>query len=266
MGRNLIFRNHEEAVISGPVTKTRELLYFIRCGKRKPESFDTIYSQSRSSIVLSLYEEPEWPIPQDCIIVAGGLSKYHAFYKVRRRLDFKFVFLLDADIELPNFSEDRILSKLLAKDVNCVQYSLSDDSHASHAFLKRTGSLDFRRVNFVEVMAPIFTSRSVDAVLETFPESISTWGLDFAWSRIFAGNKMYVMDSETMTHRDRPDLLEGPFYQYLKSIGRDPRVEMAALKKHFGCKHLFIGNVPPLIGGFLYGRARGELERLKVAL
>ena len=261
VGNPLNFRNQEEIDISGPFNKTCDLLYFIRCGRTKPSCFDKVYSSSGSAVALSLYEEPDWCIPPDCIVIAGGLSKYHAFHKARDRLSFNFVFLLDADIELPGFSESRLLSQLRSIDINCVQYSLSDDSYASHRFHKHSGKPGLRRVNFVEVMAPIFTNRSVDRVLETFPMAISTWGLDFAWMKIFSGNKMYVLDSEIMVHLGKPDTKDGPFYKYLRTLGVSPEQELQMMKNRFACDDVVIGNLPPLVPGLLYGRARSKIAR-----
>jgi hypothetical protein len=113
-------------------------------------------------------------------------------------------------------------------------------------------------------MAPIFTRNSVDRVIETFPLSISTWGLDYAWSRLFRGNRMYVLDSEVMNHLGKPDLIDGPFYRYLSSIGKDPRIELRHLMSVYGCDDLVIGNTPPLIDGLLYGKSLALLRRLRL--
>lgn len=248
------FRNSEEIHLPDPVNLVAEIIYFIRAGAAKPISFDTIYSQNKGSIVLSLYDAPNWQVPDECIVIGGGLSKYHAFSQIRKFLDFSYVFLLDADIELPNFVEQAFLSKIAHKSFNCMQLSLSDKSYTAYPFLMKRGELDFRRVNFIEVMAPIFSRHGIDIVLHTFPMSISTWGLDFAWSKLFQGNGMHVMDSQSMTHVGKPDLVDGPFYKYLSTLGVDPLIEMQRLMAHFGLRNIILGDVPPLVNGYFYAK------------
>jgi len=252
----IFFQNSEEIHLKNTLNLARKIIYFIRAGADKPESFDTIYSQNRDSIVLSLYDVPNWRIPDECIVIGGGLSKYQAFSKIRKFLDFSYVFLLDADIKLPNFVEHSLLSKINHKSFNCLQFSLCDESHTAHSFLMKRGESDFRRVNFVEVMAPIFSQCGMDIVLHTFPMSISTWGLDIAWSKLFDGNGMYVMDSQTMTHLGKPDLVDGPFYRYLNSLGIDPRVEMRRLMADFDSRNILFGDVPPLVNGYFYAKMK----------
>jgi len=215
-----------------------------------------IYSQNRDSIVLSLYNKPNWSIPDDCIVIGGGLSKYHAFSKIRNFLDFSYILMLDADIKLPNFVEHSFLSKIDNKSFNCLQFSLCDKSHTAYPFLMKRGESDFRRVNFIEVMAPIFSRSSIDKVLHTFPMSISTWGLDFAWSKLFDGNGMYVMDSQSMTHLGKPDLVDGPFYGYLTTLGIDPWIELRRLRADFESRNILFGEVPPLVNGYFYAKMR----------
>lgn len=251
---NILFQNSEDVHFYGPLDLTRRIVYYIRAGADKPQSFDTIYSQNRGSIVLSLYDEPNWHIPDDCIVIGGGLSKYQAFSKIRNFLHFSYVFMLDADISLPNFVERSFLSKIDHRSFNCLQFSLCNESHTAYPFLKTRGNSNFRRVNFIEVMAPIFSSSGIDIVLKTFPMSISTWGLDFAWSNLFNGNGMYVMDSQLMTHPSKPDLIDGPFYRYLKTLGIDPSVEMRRLMTDFDSREILFGEVPPLVNGYFYAK------------
>lgn len=262
------FENSEEVKSARPLRPEKaSIVYFIRAGSSKPLCFDSIYESTRDGkIVLSLYSTPEWSIPDDCIIISGGLSKYHAFYKIREFLDFEFAFLLDYDIGLDSFSEDRLLRKLQHRSINCAQFAISQVSHSAFPFLGKETNRDFRRVNFIEVMAPIFSRQGIDKVLHTFPMSISTWGLDYAWSSIFSGNSMYVIDTETMHHTSKPDLSDGPFYRYLSSIGVNPREELANLKEQFNGTRLFIGSIPPVIDGHLYGKIKWAFNYYKSKL
>lgn len=247
-------RNSERIHISTPFNLTRRIIYFFRCGANKPVAFDSIYAQNRGGILLSLYDTPNWNIPDECIVIGGGLSKYHAFAQIREFLNFSYVFLLDADIDLPNFSEQTFLRKIEPKSFNCLQFSLCGDSHTAYAFLMKRGISDFRRVNFIEVMAPVFSREGIDRVVHTFPMSISTWGLDFAWAKILGGNGMYVMDTESMTHLGKPDLVDGPFYRYLTSLGIDPLVEMRRLMANFDTRNILFGEVPPFVNGYFYAK------------
>src|SRR5262249_51489041 len=153
----------------------------------------------------------------------GGLSKYHAAKQIleRGQLIGKYdgFLFLDEDVELL-FDLSEFFDYCRASNFSIAQPSLSHDSAGTFRGTYHHPAYEARLGNFVEVMAPYFSREFLDAMVESFDTSISGWGLDVFWgSHIHDGRTAAVVDRFIMRHPRAPDLRDGPYYRYLRSIG-----------------------------------------------
>ena len=118
------------------------------------------------------------------------------------------------------------------------QAALTDDSFSSWHVTQASQKFVCRQTSFVEIMAPYLSRDALALVLPTFVQSISGYGLDFAWACILKGRRIGIIDEIKMRHTKPIDKLGGAFYRYLRSIGVDPDVEQAMMFKHYGISPL----------------------------
>lgn len=218
--------------------KSSQFLVFVRSGANCPAWLENI---ENIDVLVSLYDKPaDWKIPYRGYAGAatGGLSKFHAFKSLAdaypELLEYAFVLFLDADITMDAASLQSAFQRGLEKRLDCFQLALSDSSYSAFPFLFQRGDAVFRQTNFVEVMAPFMSRAYLKRVLDTFDQSISTWGLDLLWSFQYRTAACGVLNDLLMHHEDYPDAHNGPFYRYLQDLGIDAELEMRGLlAQHF---------------------------------
>ena len=213
-------------------------LLFLRCGSEDINiDIVELLSEYDIDIVISYFSKPSQDFKHPNLwVLNGGLSKYHAFkslwdeeHSIRNYDSYAF---FDADL----VANSRTIS-LLFKDGGLHQLqawhpSLCDKSHTRWSFLgsQKNSHEGLRYTNFIEVMCPFFSNEGLKKCVKTFSESISTWGLDYAWSSLISESDMAVIDNHSISHYGKPDLKGGAFYQYLASIGINPKVELWKLR------------------------------------
>jgi hypothetical protein len=142
---------------------------------------------------------PKWPILAK--IIADNpdlLSAYSA------------VWLPDDDLLIDTDSINRMFNLFAGLQLDLAQPALSVDSHVIYKeLIVRNNSL-VRYVNFVEVMAPIFSQKCLQAIKHTFSQSVSGWGLDNLWPVLLDYKNMAVIDATPIVHT-RP--LGGELYK-----------------------------------------------------
>jgi hypothetical protein len=192
-------------------------------------------------VLLSFYKLPEQPFSAAYeTIIAGGLSKYTALkdiYATRPDVydGYEQFLLLDDDIGYTFEDIDRLFDLAAAHDLDLAQASLSHDSAAYWGFLKHQPGNVLRYTNLVEVMMPLFSRAAFIACIDTFDQSVSSWGLDFVWAALLSGrqNNLAVIDAVVATHLRPVDLGGGAFYLYLQSIRIDPATEQIAVQNKY---------------------------------
>lgn len=70
----------------------------------------------------------------------------------------------------------------------------------SYAALRRREDLLLRYTGFVEVMCPLFSREALEVVRPTFRETVSGWGIDWAWTRLVDRRRLAVIDSVGVRH------------------------------------------------------------------
>jgi len=206
-----------------------DFLVVIRCGAKPPAiDVESLRQNPRINLMFLLYDEPAFECRfENSFVIKGGLSKFHAFRlawdefpSIRKYMAY---WLVDADIEFDAERCSAMIDEGLKEQLHIWQPGLSSASYSRWRHLFRMPTRNgIRRVNFIEVMAPVFSNDGLRKCLKTFTESISTWGLDFAWSRLADCDSLGVSDTFEMTHRGKPSTRDGAFYRYLRSISVNP--------------------------------------------
>jgi len=82
------------------------------------------------------------------------------------------------------------------------QPALTEDSYASYAITIRNPNMILRYVDFVEVMAPIFSREALAECYPTFNLGRTGWGLDFVWAKLlgYPTHGMAVLDATPVKH------------------------------------------------------------------
>jgi len=208
-----------------------------------------------------LYETAEY-------VLTGGLSKLHSaarFLQGQNLLDrYDGYLFLDGDIEFDCGDLDRLFAFTSAFHFDLAQAALIAGSHSSWYVTGASRAFVCRETSFVEIMAPYFSRAALKAVLPTFDQSISGYGLDFAWPAILEGNRIGVVDQIGMRHIKRIDLLDGAFYRYLRSISVDPQAEQDMMLKRYGMSRF---ERPHDIAGYVMidEESRDQLLRVPLA-
>jgi hypothetical protein len=186
---------------------------------RRPHyGFTTVYLK---------YKEDEDILGNDYIKINKGKFKniYHYITNDQSLIDsFDCFWFPDPDLEFVNI--DGMMDFIKANDLDLCQPALSQDSTASHSFLK-TQNKGIRKVSFVEGQCPIFSRKALQKNIWTFDLNWSSFGIDLLWGK---NNDCFVLDDFIVKHP------AGPRYpEKIKGLGfPDPFEELADIKARFG--------------------------------
>uniref|UniRef100_UPI003F9EA1D4 DUF707 domain-containing protein n=1 Tax=Rhodoblastus sp. TaxID=1962975 RepID=UPI003F9EA1D4 len=229
-------------LVGGP--KRKDNLVFVQTDGRHPPQ---LHDASRNyDLLLNYYAPPkEPPAPAEYVVVQSG-TKVTAIDKLLAErpeilTQYDYVLFLDDDIGLSAQDIDRLFSVMRDEKLDLAQPSLTPDSYGSFpALYRKKDSPGFRRVNYVEIMAPAFSRRALIANKDSFSRSISGFSVDALigaqTTRLF-GPTTAVVDSVAAEHKRRIDLDGGALYRFLTAQGIDPRVEMHVLEAQAGLEH-----------------------------
>jgi hypothetical protein len=239
----MVFGNSQQIEVQRVPRSNRRHLILIRAGsKTRPSLFNQELPDERDYDVGLNYYSP--PHPDDkfaaCaeIVFSGGLSKMHGAKQfleaTESHLKYDGVFFLDDDIEIL-FDPDVFFNFCHEHSLDLAQPALTADCVEAIGLTRQHPGLKLRTTNWVEVMAPFFRRDFLREMLHSFDLSISGWGLDLYWGQ-HLGHRWTagIVDDLLMRHTNPSDHDGGAFYNYLKSIGIDPRQEMANILQSMG--------------------------------
>lgn len=224
----------------------RKYLVFMSASESVDFQHDFLLEAGRGfDLAVRYYFQPD---PHDPLLTSadyaltGGLSKFHAAQQFLINEDlldrYDAYMFMDGDIDFAAGDLDRLLLTSTAMGFDLSQAALTDNSHTSWHVTKASTKFICRETSFVEVMAPCFSRQALKKVIDTFGESISSYGIDFAWGRILEEHKIGIIDTVRMRHANPIDLLHGSFYTYLRSIQVDPRAEQRLMFERYGISPL----------------------------
>jgi hypothetical protein len=169
---------------------------------------------------------------------AGGFNKLDGFLEFWKQRPnpwpWRYVALLDDDIYLRPGALTKFFELCEQYGTYLAQPALNWFTHTTINVLVRNPACVMRRLSFVEVMAPCFSSAALAELLPTFPWTRSTWGTDIAWGCILEGrHPVHVVDAVTMDHTRTGDGRPTAFYRKLAAMGVDPGEELRSILTRF---------------------------------
>jgi hypothetical protein len=147
--------------------------------------------------------------------------------------EYQYIWLPDDDLLTTKANVNMLFELVTSYKLEVAQPALSWDSYYSHITTLRNRMTKIRFTNYVEVMAPCFSSAMLQKALPLFGSNLSGWGLDYLWTGL-AENPLTgiaIIDEVTVRHT-RP--VGGPNYKMLRETGVSPWDEMRALCKEHG--------------------------------
>ncbi len=117
--------------------------------------------------------------------------------------DYRYVMVVDDDIELPEGFVDRFLAIQEARDFTLAQPARTHDSFTDHHFVNQLMGVESRVTRFVEI-GPLFSLRrdGFEVLLPFNEDAPMGWGLDFVWPVILAQHdlRLGIIDATPVRH------------------------------------------------------------------
>ena len=164
-------------------------------------------------------------------------QKYHGLSALLTRetfwREYDYLWLPDDDLAADQATISKVFAITAARELSLTQPALSWASYFSHPVTLLHPSFRLRWTGFVEVMAPCFRRSALEICLPTFVETVSGWGLNWAWPVLLPDNveNMAVIDETVITHT-RP--IGGPSYDRLKELGITAHDEGRRIRLKYG--------------------------------
>ena len=116
---------------------------------------------------------------------------------------YRFLVVVDDDIELESGFLDRFLASQTAHDLTLAQPARTHDSYIDHYFVAQLLGVEARQTRFVEI-GPVFSLRR-DGFARLLPfdeEAPMGWGLDFVWPVQLDsdGCRLGIIDASPVRH------------------------------------------------------------------
>ncbi len=230
----------------------RQYVLYVRSGSSPPLCLREYTADPRFCVVVSFYEKPQYEPPDSSWLMEGGLSKFDsAEYLLRQHpelLEASITGFFDPDVAIGWKDLVRLFEEGERSQAEIFQASLTAESKGSWPFLvQRRSRRMWRRVTFVEVMAPLFSRSCLHRIYDKFSASYSTWGLEYIWYASSNPIRMLVNDQISMTHATPVDFENGRFYQHLMRHGIDPWQDKSVLRRRYVPVWYSEASIPALV-------------------
>ena len=137
-------------------------------------------------LFLSFYKDFDGTLQEDklyCEYRPGKkVAGYSAILEEYSSLisNYKYVAFLDDDLQISSQELNKLLNIANKNKFRISQPSLTLDSYYSYAALLQDNAYEFRAVNFIEMMCPIFRSDMLPVVRQLFSLGLES-GIDLIW-------------------------------------------------------------------------------------
>ncbi len=159
--------------------------------------------------------------------------KYEVIQKIIREnpelLEYDYYWMPDDDVFLKKGNVNFLFDQAKKYQLGLSQPSTTKEN-ASWKLLRHQRGYEIRYSNFIEVMCPLFSLKSLKTCLKSFSYSKSGWGLDILWSSLIS-EKIGIIDSAVVRHTKKIDLEKGTLYQkLLQETGKTPKEELKLIR------------------------------------
>ncbi len=186
-------------------------------------------------LFLSYYGDEKNKFENDCdyFIKQKGL-KWNCIHKIVKKYlnifcSYDAVWFPDDDIITNTENINKMFDAFTQHNLSLAQPALTHDSYYVHAITIQSTGFLIRYTNFVEVMAPIFSRKTLLECVESFGKSESGWFLDSAWySLVKDKDRIGIIDATPVKHT-RP-VLGGNLY---KNLANSPFKDFYTLNKYY---------------------------------
>jgi hypothetical protein len=184
----------------------------------------------------------------------GIFAFFQAYPKTLEQYDF--FWLPDDDIEASCKRIEMMFETMATRQFELAQPSLSKESYLSHLITLHNPFFVYRRVNFVELMVPVFSQTLLVKTLPLFENTRTGFGMDYVWHRFTTDptQKVAVLDNVEVRHT-RP--VGGALHKMLETEGLSPaQQELSIFLKPYGdcgSAHAVLGGQVRI--GFYLGNA-----------
>ena len=110
------------------------------------------------------------------------------------------IWLPDDDLDVDQATIDRMFDLASRHDLELFQPALTHDSYISWVITLQHAGFALRFTNFIEIMAPGFTTRLLAQLRDSFSTSVLGWGCDFFWPRFTQLGQTAIIDAAPVRH------------------------------------------------------------------
>ncbi len=161
--------------------------------------------------------------------------------------DYRYLMVVDDDIELPQGFLDQFLAIQEARDFTLAQPARTHDSFTDHHFVNQLMGVESRLTRFVEIGPLMSLRREGYQILLPFDEDAPMgWGLDFVWPVILEqhGLRLGIVDAAPIRHA-----LRKPVSTYEYTQTESAMQAFLAKRPHLTLAEACIANQTYTMGG-----------------
>jgi len=147
---------------------------------------------------------------------------------------YDYVWLPDDDLRCTCQDINRFFDVCREQRLKLAQPSLTHDSYFVHAITLNSPLFRLRFTTFVEAMAPCFSSDTLWRLLPVMNENLSSWGVDFVWAAMLAGDPSAIAIIDEVQVRHTRPVGGGALYDVVRALGGSAWDEYQITMKKFG--------------------------------
>jgi hypothetical protein len=220
----------------------RRNLVIVRAGDSSihPEWLNAPGEERNWDLIVSYFgDNPDMFRGGDWLRIDGKGPKLRGVYNLIHSHEqlvrqYEYVCLAEEDLQCTCHGFNRIFEVCRERRLKLAQPSLTHDSYCAHAITLHSPSFRLRFTTFVEQMIPCMDSDTLWRLLPTMNESVSCWGVEFAWAGILASDPFSIAIIDEVQIRHTRPLGSGTLYDPLKANGISPWDEYRAAEKKYG--------------------------------
>lgn len=218
----------------------RRNLVIVRAGDKSlhPDWLAGNAPRSWDIVVNYFGSNPDTFRGDDVTVIHSNGPKWPALYELLVQNpqfidDYDHIWLPDDDLKIDKAGINRLFEICTEHKLEVAQPALTWDSYFGHITTLQNRNYKLRFTNYVEVMAPCFSSAMLKRSLPMMNSNLSGWGLDFIWVRLSERPKggIAIVDAVSMRHT-RP--VGGPNYAKLREGGISPWDELRTFCRTYG--------------------------------